>query len=118
MEESLGAQSATNPPSHCLRGPLGFRVVTHAGESLRPENGAFLSPSSSRKPQFSCFGRPLCDESMEDRKELLTEIPVAGIIRKNGEKYITELDETKTKIVDRYRVGKQIGKVRAAAGEC
>ena len=55
---------------------------------------------------------------MEDRKELLTEIPVAGIIWKNGEKYITELDETKTKIVDRYRVGKQIGKVRAAAGEC
>ena len=55
---------------------------------------------------------------MEDRKELLKEIPVAGIIKKNGEKYITELDETKTKIVDRYRVGKQIGKVRAAAGEC
>ena len=50
-------------------------------------------------------------DSMEDAKVLLQEAPVEGIVKRDGVKYITELDETKTKIVDRYRVGNQIGKV-------
>lgn len=50
-------------------------------------------------------------ESMEDAQALLQEAPVEGIVKRDGVKYITELDETKTKIVDRYRVGSQIGKV-------
>ncbi len=47
----------------------------------------------------------------KDEKNLLREHPVNGVVKKDGVKYITELDETKTRIVDRYRVGKQIGKV-------
>ena len=37
--------------------------------------------------------------------------PVEGVVKKDISKYITELDETKTRVVDRYRIGKQLGKV-------
>ena len=37
--------------------------------------------------------------------------PVEGVVKKDISKYITELDETKTHVVDRYRIGKQLGKV-------
>ena len=37
--------------------------------------------------------------------------PVEGVVKKDNPKYITELDETKTRVIDRYRIGKQIGKV-------
>ena len=43
---------------------------------------------------------------------LLTECVSEGVITKDGKKYITELDETKEHIADRYEVLKTIGKVR------
>ena len=33
---------------------------------------------------------------------------------KDGAKYITELDESKQNVVDRYRLGKMIGKVQTS----
>jgi cDNA FLJ16039 fis, clone ADRGL2001554, weakly similar to SERINE/THREONINE-PROTEIN KINASE PLK len=50
-------------------------------------------------------------EIPQDEKEILHELPVNGIVKKDGIRYITELDETKTRILDRYRIGKQMGKV-------
>ena len=50
-------------------------------------------------------------ENHKDPKDILHERPLEGIVKKDGFKYITELDETKTRIVDRYRIGRQMGKV-------
>ena len=50
-------------------------------------------------------------EIPQDEKEILHELPVNGIVKKDGIRYITELDETNTRILDRYRIGKQMGKV-------
>lgn len=52
----------------------------------------------------------------KDEKDLLRDLPINGVVKRDGIKYITELDETKTRIIDRYRVGKQIGKVKGYGG--
>ena len=52
----------------------------------------------------------------KDEKDLLRDLPINGVVKRDGVKYITELDETKTRIIDRYRVGKQIGKVKGYGG--
>lgn len=55
---------------------------------------------------------------MENKPDFISEAPVTHIFTKNGEKYVNELDETKTKIIDRYRIGKMIGKVCGSEREC
>ena len=56
-------------------------------------------------------------EIPQDEKEILHELPVNGIVKKDGIRYITELDETKTRILDRYRIGKKYaGKVVDKSG--
>ena len=44
-------------------------------------------------------------------KDVSSAQPIEGVVKKDNTKYITELDETKTRVVDRYRIGKQMGKV-------
>lgn len=47
-------------------------------------------------------------------KDILNGQPTDGVVKKDSNKYITELDETKTRVVDRYRIGRQMGKVLTA----
>ena len=69
------------------------------------------TPAQLSTQVFSSSERILGMEIPQDEKEILHELPVNGIVKKDGIRYITELDETKTRILDRYRIGKQIGKV-------
>ena len=50
-------------------------------------------------------------DQMQERENILSDNPRDGIYTREGKKFITELDSTKMNVIDRYEVGKALGKV-------
>ena len=61
--------------------------------------------------QFSFILYFIGMDQMQERGDILTDNPHQGIYTREGKKYITELDSTRLNIIDRYEVGKVLGKV-------
>ena len=61
--------------------------------------------------QFSLILYFIDMDQTQERGNILTESPHEGIYTREGKKYITELDSTRRNVIDRYEVGKVLGKV-------